>query len=99
MSVELIEKRVLSKSLEEVPPIHPSGFSSDLNGVETSLGGGLDYLSDESISSGTVIIGSRGGREDLPFAIHDTEGVCFSVDVNAHQERVRHFHHLFSECT
>ena len=84
MSRELIEKRILSESLEEVPPVHPCGFGGYLNGVGSCLGGSLDYLSDEGLSSGAVVICPRWGREDTTLAIHDAEGVGFAVDVNAH---------------
>jgi len=96
---ELIEERVLREGLEEVPPIDPSGFCSYLNGVVFSLGGSLDYLSDEGVGSRAVVICSRGRREDLTFGIHDTEGVGFSVQINAYNERISHFYHLFLELT
>jgi len=86
----LAQERILIQGLEEVPPIPAGRFSSDLDGVTTFFSGqGIDSFG-KSCRTLTIVLDTEALADLLAVTIHETDGVRFAVDVNAHQQGVAH---------
>jgi len=86
----LVQEGVLLQGVEEMPPVPAGGLGGDLEGVEGAGCHLRGELLDEGLGAGAVVVHGEARSPLLALPVHQTHGVGFAVDVNAHQERVRH---------
>ncbi len=76
--------------MEELPPVPPSGFGGDLDGIEVTGSDLLGDLTHECRGTGAVVVDGETVAEQLAVAIHQTAGVGLAVDIDADQQGMGH---------